>query len=216
MPKSVKKSKKTTSTPKRTSKEEKLFQNLLRITEQFMSGKSYRPLSKEQLMQRLALPTQHFPIFNDILDSLVDQGNIELSHGNYIWKQEKAALIQGVIHVHPRGFGFVRPDDNANYPEDIFIPKHLTLNAVDGDTVEILINTEVVSEKGPEGKVTAILSRSRTHVAGIIVEAGPWDDIQAHVPLLGSSHKVIVQTHAERTLKTGDRIVMEVVEWTHL
>ena len=76
--------------------------------------------------------------------------------------------MTGTIKMHPRGFGFVQPDNPALYPQDVFIPKPLTKNAVDGDVVEVLINQESFSEKGPEGKVLAILTRARTHMAGII------------------------------------------------
>ena len=40
----------------------------------------------------------------------------------------------GVIKIHNRGFGFVTLDTNKNI-QDIFIPKHLTKQAVDGDRV---------------------------------------------------------------------------------
>ena len=153
----------------RNAKEENLFKNLLKITEQFMGGKSFMPLTKEELMQRLSLPPQHQEIFQHVLDQLVHQNLIELHSTNrYAWKHSQNDIMTGTIKMHPRGFGFVQPDDPVLYPQDIFIPKHLTKNAVDGDIVEVLINQESISEKGPEGKVLAILSRGRTHMAGII------------------------------------------------
>lgn len=211
MPKSSKKSKKLPEPVFQSPKEEKLYQNLLRTTQQFMSGKNYKPLTLPQLMKRLSLPPQHTELFNHILATLQDQGLIEMVHNTYIWKQNKANVVTGVLSVHPRGFAFLRPDDPLENPEDIFIPRHLTLNAVDGDTVEVVINSEVVSEKGPEGKVVTVLARGRTHIAGIIVEA--QGTIIAHVPLLGTQHKVIVQTTPDHPLRVGDRIVMEVQEW---
>lgn len=195
----------------RSPKDERLFKNLIHTTRQFVSGKGYHPLSKDQLMCRLGLPDQHSEIFHWVLNELVEQGLLELAHNTYVWKQEKAHVVSGVLSVHPRGFGFLRPDDPVQNPEDIFIPKHLTLSAVDGDRVEVLINSEVVSEKGPEGKVVTILSRGRTHVAGIILES--FGEITAHVPLLGTQNKVIVQPNPEYKLQAGDRIVMEILEW---
>jgi ribonuclease R len=191
----------------------KLFQNLLKTIQQFMSGKNYRPLSAQELMKRLHLPSQHSDIFNTILDQLKDDGHIDLGHQGYIWKQNVDPTVTGILRVHPRGFGFLRPDDPTLYAEDIFIPKHLTMNAVDGDHVEVIVNSEVQSEKGPEGKVVTILTRSRTHVAGIIREIEPYGNIYAYVPLLGMSQKVVVQSHPEYRLKRGDRVVMEVLEW---
>ena len=71
----------------------------------------------------------------------------------------------------------------------------------------------MVSEKGPEGKVVTILSRGRTHIAGIITESSKYGEILAYVPLLGTSQQVVVQPSADHLLKVGDRVVMEVQEW---
>ena len=71
----------------------------------------------------------------------------------------------------------------------------------------------MISEKGPEGKVTAILSRSRTHIAGTVKMITAKDDIIVHAPMLGSQQRVIVQPAEDRILRVGDRIVMEILDW---
>jgi ribonuclease R len=196
-----------------SQKQEKLFQNLLRTVQQFLSGKAYQPLTVDQLMERLSMPVQHDQLLHAILQQFIKQGIVECSHGKYIWKQKHDDVVVGLLSVHPRGFGFLRPEDPSLYSQDIFIPKHLTLSAVDGDKVEVIVNTEVHSEKGPEGRVTAILSRGRTHIAGIISAIESWGDIIAYVPLLGSTQRVVVESSPEFRLKVGDRVVMEVLDW---
>ncbi len=212
MAKSSKKSKKK-ELPVRSAKEERLFHNLLKITEQFMAGKGFMPLTLADLMERLNLPSQHLSIFKDVLDVLIDRGLIDYYKERYAWKQSSVDVITGVIRMHPRGFGFVQPGVPTPYSQDIFIPKHLTRNAVDGDTVEVLVNSEVISEKGPEGKVIAILSRARTHMAGTIRTIEKDGTLIAYAPLLGSQQRVVVQPSKERTLQVGDRIIMEVIDW---
>lgn len=205
----VKSSKKTT----RSGKEEKLFNNLLKITEQFMGGKGFKPLSKEELMQRLSLPPLHEEIFSQVLNELVHLHLIEESSGRYTWKASKQDIMTGTIKMHVRGFGFVLPDNRALFPEDVFIPKPFTKNAVDGDVVEVQINQDAFSEKGPEGKVVAILSRGRTHLAGIIKYADRQGGFGVHAPLLGAQQHVFLQPSDEHPLHVGDRVVMEVIEW---
>lgn len=212
MAKSSKKSKKKEA-PVRSPKEERLFNNLLKITEQFMGGKSFMPLTQQELMQRLALPEQHQEIFEAVLQHLLNSNLIEFMQGRYAWKRSSMDIVQGTIKMHPRGFGFVQPDSPTLYTQDVFIPKHLTKNAVDGDIVEVLINQEAISDKGPEGKVLAILSRSRTHMAGIIRQIDREGGFVVHVPLLGTQQRVIVEPTEERPLQIGDRIVMEVIDW---
>lgn len=190
----------------------KLLQNFRRIIEQLVHGKSYNPLSLREIMEKLHLPEQHLDPLNAALESHVDDGLLSIAKGRYTLKKLTAQAITGVIRVHMRGFGFVKPDDPSTYDEDIFVPKHLTMNAVDGDHVEVQVNAEV-SEKGPEGKVTAILSRNRTHVAGVILSSSRYGEIEAYVPLFGPQKRVLVQSTPDTQLKKGDRVVLKVLEW---
>lgn len=212
MPKKSKKGESPQDTSIKPKKQNKLFQNISRTLEQFLGGKGYKPLTFEQLMQRLTLPEQHSSLLHKALNDLLERGLIECLRNTFIWKQKQVDLVTGVLKVHPRGFAFLKPDDPVRFTEDIFIPKHLTKNAVDGDTVEVIINNEVFSEKGPEGKVVSILNRGRTHLAGIVIEAPLYGEVIAFAPLLGTSQKIVVYS-TEESLKLGDRIVMEVVEW---
>ncbi len=211
MRKSSKKSKKKEHTI-RNSKQDKLFNNLLKITQHFMSGKSFMPLTLPELMQRLSIPSQHYEIFQRILNKLIDLNLVEFNQEHYSWKRSRIDIVSGTIKMHSRGFGFVQPDNRSSYSQDIFIPKHLTKNAVDGDIVEVATNPEAISDKGPEGRVVAILSRARTHMAGIIRQIDQ-DSFIAYIPLLGNQQKVIVELTDEYPLKIGDRIVMRVIDW---
>lgn len=197
----------------KSSKQEKLFYNLARIIEQYISGKGFIPSTADELMIKLSLPEQHKEIFKEVLHFLCKEELIEKTGGKYVWINKKNSIVTGVLRLHHRGFGFVQVDDPSKCSQDIFIPKHLTKNGVDGDHVEVLINSESNSDKGPEGKIIAILSRSRTHIAGIIRHCSGDDTCQAFVPLLGSEKQVIVEPTDEISLKVGDRIVMEVIDW---
>lgn len=191
----------------------RLFNNLLKTTQQFIQGKSYHPLSFGELFTKLHLPEQHQTVLSEVLDTLTQQGIVETVRGKYACKKTVEGTITGILRLHPRGFGFVKAEDSTEYIQDIFIPKHLTEGAVDGDTVEVLVNNESISDKGPEGRITSILTRGRTHLAGIICEVTPLKACYAYVPLLGLSQRVAVETPPGDNLVVGDRIVMEVIEW---
>ncbi|MBS4169198.1 VacB/RNase II family 3'-5' exoribonuclease [Parachlamydia sp. AcF125] len=199
--------------PKKPKKEEKLFQNFLKIVEQFIGGKSFSPATFSELVQKLQIPPKHTEIFEEVLSELVAQGIVRLSRGKYIAQKSQVEVITGVIHMHPRGFGFVRPDDPSTCDQDVFIPRPYTQNAVDGDKVEVTIDTLAFSEKGPEGKVVGIVERGRTHIAGIIKAVYPNGAVYAYVPLLGTSQQVAVQPLEGQPLHVGDRIIMEVIDW---
>lgn len=213
MPKNSKKSKKNGAPPQQKSKDSRLFDNLFKVTQQFMAGKSYVAMSEAELFERLRLSPQHRELFGRILDEMHRAGLVEISRNRYSLKSSSTELVTGIMRVHSRGFGFLQPEDDTTYKTDIFIPKHLIQNAVDGDTVEVLVDPSSFSEKGPEGKVVSILARGRTHMAGVIKKIDRYGQILAYVPLLGLSQRVVVEPTKEIDLKEGDRIVMEVTDW---
>jgi ribonuclease R len=192
------------------TKNTKTYNNLFKLTKQLLTGKGYKPLTQQEILEKLSLPEQHKPTIRKVLADLVKKGEAVMSGIKYLSPFSGTTITQGVLRMHPRGFGFLVPNDRSLYPQDIFIPRHLTQNAVDGDKVEVEVNTGQVSEKGPEGKVLAILERSRTHIAGVIAQIKK-QGAYAFVPLLGESKQVFVQS--QEPLQAGDRVVLEVIKW---
>ncbi|MDJ0652077.1 MAG: ribonuclease R [Simkaniaceae bacterium] len=129
--------------------------------------------------------------------------------------QEKADTVttQGVIHVHPKGFAFVSPDDQKKYSEDIFIPKHLKRNAVDGDRVEIAILPKKKAHKGPEGFVKSILDRAKKELVGIVWVINPKGDYLLYLQSLGKSKTALVKRHSRANYHIGDRLLVKVMDW---
>lgn len=125
---------------------------------------------------------------------------------------EKLNAPIGIIRINPRGgFGFVNIDD-PQYLEDIFIPRHYTLGAIDGDKVEIMIEPlQSWNKKGPEGKVIAIIERSRTHLAGIVTHVGK-KHASVHVPMLKNEEPVQLALNKQKVVE-GERVIMEVMQW---
>ncbi|MBI2743188.1 MAG: VacB/RNase II family 3'-5' exoribonuclease [Chlamydiales bacterium] len=205
--------KRRSSSKKPVKKEDKLSQNLTKTLLQFMEGRRYSPLEPQELFERLSLPPTLHALCNEIIQKLSEEGLIEIREKKLSLKKPRADVITGLIKVHPRGFGFVIPDHPAECPHDVFIPKHLVDNAVDGDHVEVEINPNSQSEKGPEGRVVAVLRRGRTHLGGTIRSISSKGEISVHAPLLGTAKEVIVRAGKESSLKVGDRIIMKVDEW---
>jgi ribonuclease R len=185
-------------------KKNKLAANLERTLLQYLKGKKYVPSTWQELSRHLSIAEVHIPLFKELLNALEKKGEIILSQKKYSIPS-LAPLVTGTISVHAKGFGFVR---NPNGP-DIFIPKHFLKEAVDGDTVEVQVNP-VVSAKGPEGVVVAIVQRNRTHLAGTIVSKTGRHYI-AFSPLLGPSKPMKVKS--KTPLKEGDRIICKISQW---
>ena len=121
--------------------------------------------------------------------------------------------LEGVIHVHSKGFGFVSPDDPKKHPQDVFIPKHLKANAVDGDTVKIAVYPESRSKKGPEGYVIKVIKRAKEELVGTVWQINPEGHYVLYVSSLGQAKSAFVQKTAEVQYKIGDRLLLTVKDW---
>lgn len=186
------------------SKQPKIASNLARTLNQYIHGKRYTPSTLSELTQQLDIAEVHRPLFQKILDDLVEKKELSLQRDKYTLPSS-ATLVTGTISVHKKGFGFLRCGEGP----DVFVPKHSMMDAVDGDTVEVEVNP-VVSTKGPEGIVVAILKRSRTHLACIIVQKTARHYV-AFSPLLGIDKPVKIKS--KTALKDGDRIICIVKSW---
>lgn len=188
------------------------YENFKQIILEYVRGKKYTPLTEKELFKKLTISPKFLALCRMILEDLVKEGILELTQKKYMRRGPPRDLMTGTIRVHAKGFGFVVPDHKAGYPQDIFIPKHLTDGAVDGDRVEVEVNA-IVSEKGPEGKVIAVLERGRTHVGATIHHLGPGlkGKAYAYSPLLGSS-KFIAVIPKPKT-KVGDRVIIKIRSW---
>lgn len=197
--------------PKR-SKKEIFLAKLEHTIRDHLSARGLSPIMRDALFEQLALPASQAELFDEAVNAMVARGEIKESDKGYRLSRQSAEVVTGIIRVHPRGFGFLQPDNSKDYPEDIFVPRNFIQNAVDGDRVEVMINHQSISERGPEGRVVNILTRGRTHLAGIVREILNKGKASVYVPLLGVSQGCIA-TSTSFPLAVGDRIVMEVAEW---
>ncbi len=194
-------------------KQKRLIDNLSKTLLQFISGKRYAPMTQAELFERLHIPPQLISTCSSIITELLSSGEVQIEKNKILLAKEKEEIVTGLLRMHPKGFGFVIPDNPADCPQDIFIPKHLTDNAVDGDHVEVVINHESLSDKGPEGKIVAVTKRARKHLAGTIRQVSANGQILAYAPLMGISKPVLVLPPDDTSLNVGDRVILDVKEW---
>lgn len=199
-----------TRKPKKTNKQR---DNLTKTILQYMGGKRYEPLGVTDLLKRLSIPKELQPLCKQIIESLLKEGIVIKQKRQLVLKEAKAETMTGTLRMNPRGFGFVIPDHPLQYPQDIFIPKHLTDNAVDGDQVEVVVFPDSGNEKGPEGKIVGVLERARTHIGGTVWRLDHSGNVVAFAPLLGQTKPILLKKSEKHDLKIGDRIIIKIDEW---
>ena len=122
-------------------------------------------------------------------------------------------ITQGIIHVHYKGFAFVSPDDAANFPKDVFIPKHLKGNAIDGDHVEIAVDLKRKSAKGPEGHVVKVIQRGKTQLVGIVWFINPKGNYVLYIQSLGNTKTALLKKTEKEQFQIGDRLLLNILDW---
>ena len=68
------------------------------------------PATVRELMQRLRLPKEKRGSLRRRLETLVDSGALIKVRGSRYGLPDRMRLVTGRVHVNPRGFGFVTPD----------------------------------------------------------------------------------------------------------
>lgn len=213
MPKKIIKKEKKPISKKTPPPSSRLIENLKKTLLQYMQGKRFRPMKQEDLFIQLKIPKSLHPVCKQVITDLISQKQIEVKQKLLSIPFLKENIMSGILRMHPKGFGFVIPDDPLRFSQDVFIPKHLTAYGVDGDHVEVLINEESFSEKGPEGKIVTIIKRARQHLAGTVRFISENKEISVYVPLLGPSKPVIAKPLTNQHIAIGDRVTLKVVSW---
>ncbi len=71
--------------------------------------------------------------------------------------------LEGIYRKNQKGFGFVKIENEEN---EIYISKENSLNALNGDAVEIKLLTEKIGDKKAEGRITKIIRHEKDTVVG--------------------------------------------------
>ena len=101
-------------------------------------------------------------------EELHDKRKLALHEGIKKRSVEKERTLKGVYSKAKKGFGFVSLMEKEL--DDIYIPKGSEGNAMDGDTVQILISKEKQGDSAAEGKIVKVMKRAVTEVLGLVKE----------------------------------------------
>lgn len=73
---------------------------------------------------------------------------------------------KGVFSKHPKGFGFVHPEDATDKSNDIYIGQKDTKFAMDGDSVTVKVTYPKTEKRGASGQIIKINERSVIDTVG--------------------------------------------------
>ena len=183
-----------------------------------LGHKDYAPANVPEMLQQLQWPPHRQQELQRILRTLETAGRITRTKGNrYILSQE-ADLIPGMIQINRQGKGFLRPDDST--VKEIMIPEGDTSTALHGDRV--LVRRKVRArglrpDRGLEqetGSVIRILERKRSQIVGTLQRGRQFLYVIPDDPRIAHDIYVPEPRDVGRKPNIGDKVVVELLEWT--
>ena len=134
---------------------------------ELMTKDDYKPLEASKIQEALGLTdAASFTKIVKCLNQLEDEYIIgHTAKGKYDLLKRLNRFI-GSLDLKDAGFGFVISDE---LEKDIFIPKKLTLNALNRDTVLVELTTGL---DDPEGRIIEVVKRNTTYLVGTLKQRG--------------------------------------------
>lgn len=172
----------------------------------FVSSKEYKPLSVKEMGVVLQVPAKDKKVFRQVLDELLGEGKIHLDLKRKI-KPLSDDIMNGKFMGTQKGFGFVRVEGET---EDIFIPAHHTKGAIDGDTVQIILDKRARGKRR-EGEVISILER------GSSIVVGTYSSSKSFGFVVADNHKftkdIYIAKSDTKGAITGHKVVVEIMDY---
>ena len=133
---------------------ENRFQERKDLILSLMNEKEYVPMKIKELAILLDIPKENREDLKQVLDALMAEGKISVSKKGKYAKAECFAQT-GIFSAHPRGFGFVSIEGREG---DVFVAPDNTKDAMDGDTVQVVVE-EATKNRKAEAVVVKILKK---------------------------------------------------------
>jgi ribonuclease R len=144
---------------------------------QHVAHHAYEPREADALAEELGVSEEDYEAFREALQALIDAGQVVSGASDTIALPPMGHEVTGRFKQHPRGFGFILPDQ-PNAHGDLFIPAGSTGDAITGD----IVRAQVIhrKRKGPAGKspfvgrIVEVVERRNTRFVGTLEKRGNY------------------------------------------
>ena len=183
-----------------------IIENRKKIIMDFVESPMYVPMKAKELATFFGIEKAKRYELNEVLQELLLEGKLEITKRGKYRKPEHNFLL-GEFMANQRGFGFVRVEGRES---DIFIPAEYVNNAMNGDTVKVVVDVES-GEKRAEGHIIGIEKHANVQVVGYYQKNNRFGFV------LPDNTKLFKDIYIPETrgkgAKTGDKVVVEITDF---
>lgn len=185
---------------------EELLKQRKEMLVQLVHDKTYVPMKLKELAMLLSVPKEQRDELKEVLDILIAEGKIGISKKGKYGKAEEFALA-GTFSGHAKGFGFVTIEGRE---QDVFIPADKTKGAMDGDKVQIVIESEARGKRA-EGAVLRILEHANKTVIGFYQKNKNFGFVLPDNQKLGQD--IFIPQGKDMGAVTGHKVIVRITDF---
>ncbi len=182
-------------------------------------GSDSRAMHTREIATRLAVSDVDYLELQRLLDDLSLEGVLAARPGQRFKlsqpsARERGAEREGLLTVHPRGFGFVASLASGTSGDDVFVPPDALGGAMHGD--KVIVRVQSRGARGAQGEVIRVLERGMKRVAGTLHRKGKsaWlepDDTRVRGPIV--LPRAVDSSAEGNSGVDGDAVIVAIVRW---
>ncbi len=197
----------------------------LRILD-FVARPNYQPVKPRVIADRLNLSKDEAREAKRVVKRLVRRGQLAYGANHMVKPAEpespKSGRVVGTFQRMQAGFGFVRLHDpvtgapfsrgqQAEPPEDIYIPAKWTADAASGDVVLTQLNRQRSGDPGPRGEIIEVIDRQTQQFVGTYFEETGVGYVWVDGRLF--AQPIAVGDPGAKNAQPDDKVVFEMVRF---
>ncbi|MCP4500685.1 MAG: ribonuclease R [Deltaproteobacteria bacterium] len=165
-----------------------------------------RAYKVKEIGRELGLGPEERGALRSFLRTLVDTGVLMALPGRRFGLCKTGTLVEGHVRLHPKGYGWLIPEDESI--KDAFIPPDECVRLMRGDLVACSIEE---SPKGPIAHVERVLSRGSNILVGTLRRKGKAIFVEAAEDVLRSAVVINAFEKTDPFYELKDGAVVEIV-----
>ena len=175
----------------------------------YMDEKVYKPMKFSELVEELNIKNDKKEDFSELLQKLINEGEIIKTRYNRYGIPHKMNLVLGKLQGNRAGFAFLISDREK---DDTFIAPQNLNGAMHGDKVIARIIPSSHKKKNKEGEVIRIIERARQEIVGRLdVINNSYGFIIPDNQRVGTDFYIVRKNY--KNAKDGEKVVAEIIAW---
>ncbi len=192
----------------------------------FVARPRYQPVKPRVIAERLNLSKEEAREAKRAVKRLVRRGQLAYGANHLVKPAEpdspKSGRVVGTFQRMQAGFGFVRLHDpatgapfargqQAEPPEDVYIPAKWTADAASGDVVLAQLNQQRPGDPGPRGEIIEVMERQTQQFVGTYFEEA--DGAYVWVDGRVFAQPIAVGDPGAKNAQPDDKVVFEMIRF---